>query len=123
MKAILVAITLVICTIGPGFAQAADSIKISLDRTKMFTELTQLRDSINLSILGFDNKVKKGNALKREKAANGRKELLVYRDRVNLDIEETESTAPNSWTEASMDRLKANMETTRREYKRIQVLL
>jgi len=123
MKAILVSITLVICTIGPGFSQAADSIKISLDRTKMFTELTQLRDSINLSILGFDNKVKKGNALKREKAANGRKELLVYRDRVNLDIEETESTAPNSWTEASMDRLKANMETTRREYKRIQVLL
>lgn len=123
MKAILVAITLVLCSFGSGFAQAADSIKISLDRTKIFTELTQLRDSINLSILGFDNKVKKGTTLKREKAANGRKELLIHRDRVNLDIEETISTAPNSWNEASLDRLKANMEATRREYKRIQVLL
>lgn len=123
MKAILLASTLVLCSFSSGFAQTADSIKIALDRTKMFTELTQLRDSINLSILGFDNKVKKGTASKREKAANSRKELLVYRDRVNLDIEETESTAPNSWTEAAVERMKENMLATRREYKRLQALL
>jgi hypothetical protein len=123
MKAILLATTLVFCSCVSGFAQASDSIKISLDRTTMLTELTQLRDSMNLSILSLDNKVKKGSALSREKAVNSRKELVVYRDLVKLDIEEAESTAPNSWTETSVERMKANMAATRREYKRLQTIL
>jgi hypothetical protein len=123
MKAILLASTLVLCSFCSGFAQAADSIKISLDRAKMLTELTQLRDSMNLSILSLDSKVKKGTSLNREKAAKSRKELLMYRDLVKLDIEEAESTAPNSWTEAAMERMTANMIATRREYKRLQTIL
>lgn len=122
MRIILLATTLILCSFGSGFAQAADSIKIELDRTKMLTELTQLRDSMNLSILSLDTKVRKGTVLNREKAANSRKELIVYRDLVKLDIEETESTAANSWTEESMERMTANMVATRREYKRLQAI-
>jgi hypothetical protein len=119
----LVAIAVVLCSFGSGFAQAADSITISLDRAKLFTELTQLRDSINHSLMLFENQAHKGNALRRAKVANSRKELIVYRDRVNLDIEETESTARNSWTKASVERMRANMVATRLEHKRLHALL
>lgn len=123
MKSILITISIIIGSLNSGFAQQTDSIKIALNRAKILEELTQLRDSITHSLMSFDNHTNQGTAIRRVRLSNGRKELITYRDRVNLDIEETESTAQNSWTEESEKRMKVNMIATRREFNRLRAML
>lgn len=128
MKPLIISITIVICSFSlcqgqSEKLQSGDSIRVELERTIISNELIQLRDSINQSLKLFDSRIKRAPASRKGKFENARKELVEYRNRVKLDLEEASLTAKNAWTQDSVDRIRANTVATRREYKRIRTIL
>lgn len=128
MKSILFSIAIVISICTVGLAQSAklnsgDSIRIELERTAITTELIDLRDSISISIIAFDSKVKKSIPSEGVKLTAASKELTGYKGQLDLNIEEIVQTGRNSWNADSMARIQLATVNTRREYKRIITLL
>jgi hypothetical protein len=127
MKAMLFIITL-LGLVKVGLAQteklsSGDSTRIELERTALSAELIQLRDSISISILAIDAKVKKTMPSASAKLMAASKELKGYKDHLELDIEEITQTGLNSWRADSLKRIQLDTINTRREYKRIRTLL
>ena len=106
-----------------GKLQSGDSVRIELERKSVSTELIELRDSMALSIIAFDAKIKKSKPSKVEKLKSARKELAAYKDQLELDLKEVTQTSRNSWSKQSMERIQLSAQNTRREYKRICTLL
>ncbi len=106
-----------------GKLQSGDSVRIELERKSVSTELIDLRDSMALSIIAFDAKIKKSKPSKVEKLKSARKELAAYKDQLELDLKEVTQTSRNSWSKQSMERIQLSAQNTRREYKRICTLL
>ncbi len=106
-----------------GKLQSGDSVRIELERTTVSKELIDLRDSMALSIIAFDAKVKKSKSSKVEKLKSARKELAAYKDQLDLDLKEIAQTGRNSWNKESIERIQLSTQNTRREYKRICTLL
>jgi len=110
-----------------GFARekpgAGDSVRVELERATLAKELIELRDSIGITIVAIDDKLKKTMPSAGAKLVSASKELKGYKDRVELDIEEVAQTASNSWNADAMERIQLSTAKTRREYNRICALL
>lgn len=101
-----------------------DSVRIELERQTISTELKQLSDSIQISILNIDARLRKPLPSKKEKRIlTGRKKLKNFRNQIALNQEEISATGQNSWNSNSVERIRLETATTRREYKRILRLL
>jgi len=124
---LLLILTLGFCV--TGYAQktdqlnSGDSLRIELERTSLATDLIQLRDSISVSILALDAKLKKTIPSQGGKLIAASKELKGYKDHLESDIEEIAQTGRNSWNADSINRIQLAAINTRREYKRICTLL
>jgi hypothetical protein len=103
--------------------QSGDSVRVALERESISNELTQLRDSIQLSLISFDVRIKKASTLKSSQLKAARKELQSYQDRVKVDLEEVSQTSQNGWGTESMERLRTTMAANRRHHKRICTIL
>jgi hypothetical protein len=127
MKTLRIIAALVVGTVCSGFAQSeklqsGDSIRVELERTIIFKELTQLRDSMNQSLLVLDSRVRNAKGAHKIKLEGAKKELAEYRNRVKLDLEEASLTAKNSWTNESVERIRLNTSATRKEYQRLKTI-
>jgi hypothetical protein len=125
MKTLRIIAALVIGTVCSGFAQSnrlqsGDSMRVELERTVIFKELSQLRDSINQSLQVLDARIRATKGAHKTKLEGAKKELAEYRNRVKLDLEEASLTAKNSWTNESVERIRLNTAATRKEYQRLK---
>lgn len=104
--------------------QSGDSMRVALERKSISGELIHLRDSIQLSLISFDVRIKKApSTLKAIQLSSARKELLGYQDKVKIDLEEVSQTSLNGWGTESVERLRTTMTDTRRQHKRICLAL
>ena len=81
--------------ISSGQANYVDSLKIATERTKIPTELSQLRDSIKQSsylLTSASKKAKVKNAKKLEASAQ---ELTRYGNQTKVLMDEVTATSPN----------------------------
>jgi len=127
MKTLKIIAALVIGTVCSGFAQSeklqsGDSMRVELERTVIYKELSQLRDSMNQSLLVLDARIKNANGTHKTKLQGAKKELAEYRNRVKTDLEEASLTAKNSWTNESVERIRLNTTATRKEYQRLKAM-
>ena len=104
--------------------QSGDSVRVALERESISQELIQLRDSIQLSLISFDVRLKKASStLDAIQLSSARKELVGYQDKVKIDLEEVSQTSQNGWGKESVERLRTTMTATRRHHKRICLIL
>ena len=127
MKLILLMVVMLgFCKLGFTQSQklsSEDSVRIELERATIAKELIGLRDSIGVTIVAFDDELKKTMPSAGVKLAAASKELKGYKVLVQSDIEEVAKTKGNSWNAESMERIHLATANTRREYKRICALL
>jgi hypothetical protein len=127
MKTLRIIAALVIGIVCSGFAQSdrlqsGDSARVETERTVIFKELSQLRDSMNQSLQMLDARIKNAKGAQKTKLEGAKKELFAYRNRVKLDLEEASLTAKNSWTYESVERIRMNTNATRKEYQRLKAI-
>lgn len=103
--------------------QSGDSVRIELERNALSKELIQLRDSMSITLLAFDAKIVKALPSKVKKLEAARKELSTYQDQVELDLEEVIATSQNAWSDSARERIRLYANNTRKEYKRIRLML
>lgn len=136
MKVIVLSVVLILSSAFALVAQSeklhsGDSNRVALEREIISKELIQLRDSIQLTLITFDIKIKDASKAKARKASTvrtskltkARHELAGYQDKVKLGLEEVYQTSQNGWSKAAIDRIRAVMADSRRNHYRISKLL
>jgi hypothetical protein len=116
-------IPILICSIimiSSGQANYVDSLKIATERTKISTELSQLRESIKQSsylLTSASKKAKVKNAKKLEASAQ---ELTRYGDQTKVLIDEVTATSPNGWSDINLNRIRSSQSVVRLNYYRLE---
>ncbi len=97
--------------------------RIAQERKKATEELTQLRDSLQITVGLLTGKIKKSSTLFSSKHKRARKELVAYQDQLKLSLEEVNLTSENGWSKESVGKVDATIAPIRINHKRIQKLV
>jgi len=111
-----------------GFAQpeqdhSAEYVRIESERSIIYNELIQLRDSIAISMQAIDASIHIASHSKRVRLKASLKELENFKDTVEFDLAEIIQTRRNNWSRDSIERILMATKNTRLEFKRINTLL
>jgi hypothetical protein len=99
---------------------SGDSVWIALERKNIFKEIIPLRDSIFLFIEMIDFHIEESTILERDKLKKSKEELIGFRTRLNLEIQEVSLTSQNRWAPKMIKKIRASVAATRQEYKRLR---
>ncbi len=115
----LIACALVLIPSSYSLAQVnyADSLRIENERSKLSTQLVQLRDSINQTIVMIDQANKKSSAKTAEKLKALSKDLNQNKEQLDKLVNELSTTSQKGWSETKVKRIQLTEQSIRRYYK------
>jgi hypothetical protein len=98
----------------------ADTARIDMRGRKIGKELIWLRDSINQSLASLKRSISSEKADKKSKASAAEHKLAIYKERVELDIQEIfQETSPNGWKPDLFVTINNDIRDIRRNHKLI----